>query len=94
MPNSVSYLTQHLALLKKEYEYERENFRRETTAMPVGRKIKRGICWYPLNIGRSYYNSLNQLVVEVFRTEDKEIEHSFEYGKPICFHVSSSSAPP
>ena len=65
MPNSVSYLTQHLALLKKEYEYERENFRRETTAMPVGRKIKRGICWYPLNLGRSYNNSLILLVVEV-----------------------------
>ena len=94
MPNSVSYLTQHLALLKKEYEYERENFRRETTAMPVGRKIKRGICWYPLNIGRSYYNSLNQLVVEVFRTEDKEIEHSFEYGKPICFFALDASDNP
>lgn len=94
MPNSVSYLTQHLALLKKEYEYERENFHRETTAMPVGRKIKRGICWYPLNIGRSYYNSLNQLVVEVFRTEDKEIEHSFEYGKPICFFALDASDNP
>ena len=73
MPKSVSYLEQHRALLKKEYEYERETFRRETQVMPVGRKIRRGICWYPLSVGRSYYNSLNQLVVEVFRTEEKEV---------------------
>ena len=94
MPNSVSYLEQHRALLKKEYEYERETFRRETQVMPVGRKIRRGICWYPLNVGRSYYNSLNQLVVEVFRTEEKEVEHVFEYGKPICFFTLDATERP
>jgi len=38
--------------------------------------------------GRSYYNSLNQFVVEIERTEDKELEHAFEYGKPVCFFNS------
>ena len=36
-------------------------------------------------MGRSYYNSLNQLCVEVFRTADEEIEHNFEFGKPVVF---------
>ena len=31
------------------------------------------------------YNSLNQLTVEVTRTETEETEHSFEYGRPVCF---------
>ena len=53
--------------------------------MGITRKIKRGLCWYPLLVGRSYYNSLNQLVVEVIRTEDKDIEHTFEFGRPVCF---------
>lgn len=43
--------------------------------MGIGRKVKRGMCWYPISVGRSYYNALNQFVVEIFRTEDKEIEH-------------------
>ena len=59
--------------------------------MGIGRKIKRGMCWYPLNVGRSYYNALNQLVVEVERREDKEIEHLFEYGRPVCFFTQELS---
>lgn len=71
--------------LKVEYEYEKEQFRRQTEAMGIGRKVKRGMCWHPVRLGRSYYNALNQLVVEVERTEDREIEHLFEYGRPVCF---------
>ncbi len=72
-------------LLRMEYEHEKEEFRRQTETMGVARKVKRGLCWYPVTAGRSYYNSLNQLVVELRRTSDKEIEHSFEYGRPVCF---------
>jgi len=72
-------------LLRMEYEHEKEEFRRQTETMGVERKIKRGTCWYPVKAGRSFYNSLNQLVLEVERREDKEIEHNFEFGKPVCF---------
>lgn len=74
-----------------EYEYEKEQFRQQTEVMGIGRKIKRGMCWYPLNVGRSYYNALNQLVIEVERREDKDIEHSFEYGRPVCFFTQDMS---
>lgn len=78
-------------LLQLEYDYEKETYRQQTEAMGIGRKIKRGICWYPLSVGRSYYNSLNQLVVEVQRHEDLEIEHNFEFGKPVCFFTQDAS---
>ena len=71
--------------LKVEYEYEKEQFRQQTEAMGIGRNVKRGMCWHPVRLGRSYFNALNQLVVEVERTEDREIEHLFEYGRPVCF---------
>ena len=74
-----------------EYEYEKESFKQQTEAMGIGRKIKRGMCWYPLSVGRSYYNSLNQLVVEVERREDKDIEHVFEFGRPVCFFTQDAS---
>ena len=72
-------------LLRMEYEYEKEEFRRQTESMGIARKVKRGLCWYPVTTGRSYYNSLNQLVIEIARSEDKEIEHAFEFGRPVCF---------
>lgn len=81
----ILYLQHQYDLLQLEYEYEKELFKQQTELMGIGRKVKRGMCWYPLDIGRSYYNALNQLVVEVERREDKEIEHLFEYGRPVCF---------
>ena len=84
-------LQHHYDLLKMEYEYEKEQFKQQTELMGVGRKIKRGMCWYPLNLGRNYYNALNQLVVEVERREDKEIEHLFEYGRPVCFFTQDAT---
>lgn len=49
------------------------------------RKVKRGDAWFPIRIGKSYYNSLNQLSLEVFRTQDQDIEHNFEFGRPVVF---------
>lgn len=85
MHSPIQHLQRQYDLLRLEYEYEKEQFKRQTELMGVGRKVKRGVCWYPLNIGRSYYNALNQLTIEIGRREDKEIEHLFEYGKPVCF---------
>ena len=82
-------LQQQQLLLRMEYEYEKEEFKRQTETMGVARKVKRGLCWYPVSLGRSYYNSLNQLVIDITRTENKEIEHSFEFGRPVCFFHQS-----
>ena len=88
---TANHLQRQELLLRMEYEYEKETFQQQTEIMGIGRKIKRGMCWYPLSVGRSYYNSLNQLVVEVHRQEDLDIEHVFEYGKPVCFFTQDGS---
>ena len=72
-------------LLQIEYEAEKETFRQQTESMGLQRKVKRGDVWFPLILGRSYYNSLNQRVIEVFRENNEDIEHNFEYGKPVVF---------
>ena len=84
-------LQKQRVLLQAEYEAERQEFQRQTETMGLGRKVKRGDCWWPLQVGRSYYNSLNQLVVDVCRNEDTDIEHNFEYGRQVMFfHVDTS----
>lgn len=87
----ITDLQRQHTLLQLEYNYEKEAYQQQTEAMGIGRKIKQGICWYPLTVGRSFYNSLNQFVVEVQRREDAETEHSFEFGKPICFFTQDAS---
>ncbi len=83
--NAILSLQQQRLLLEIEFNTEREAYRRQTEAIGLQRKVKRGDAWYPIRGGRTYYNSLNQLVVEVFRTADTDIEHNFEYGRPVCF---------
>ena len=89
--STITHLQRQELLLHMEYEYEKEQFRQQTETMGVARKVKCGMCWYPLSVGRSYHNSLNQLVVEVERREDKEIEHVFEFGRPVCFFTQDAS---
>ena len=72
-------------LLRMERDAEREAFRRQTEAVGIRRSLKRGYAWHPLRVGRSYYNSLNQLCVELFRLDDNDVEHNFEYGRPVEF---------
>ena len=89
MQNSTLYLQRLRQLLQMEYDSEKEEFRVQSEKMGIKRKIHRGICWYPIEAGRSYYNSLNQLVVEVIKKDhdeaDEDMEHLFEYGKPVQF---------
>lgn len=72
-------------LLETEYEEEKEEYRRHSNAEALPRKVKRGDAWFPVRMGRSYYNSLNQQVIEVHRTADDDVEHNFEFGRPVCF---------
>lgn len=81
----IQYLRQLRVLLEMEYSCEKEEFRRQTEALGLQRKVKRGDAWLPVSVGKSYYNSLNQLAVEVYRTQDNEIEHNFEFGRPVVF---------
>ena len=83
--NPILQLQKQRQLLQVEYNTEKAEFQRQTETYGLRRKVKRGDCWYPLRVGRSYYNSLNQLVVEVFRTEDTDIEHNFEFGRQVMF---------
>ena len=85
MATAIQKLTQQRLLLQMEYATEKETFHKQTEEMGLQRKVKRGDAWYPLKMGKSYYNSLNQLVVEVFRQGDEEIEHNFEFGRPVAF---------
>ena len=78
-------IQQQSAMLQKEYEYEKELYRQQTREAGIPKRIQQGVCWFPVKLGADRYNSLNQLTVEVTRTETEETEHSFEYGCPVCF---------
>lgn len=87
----IQALLQQRTLLQLEYYTEKEAFRKLTEQMGMQRKVKRGDAWFPLQVGKNFYNSLNQTAIEVFRTSDQDIEHNFEFGRPVMFFRSEGS---
>ena len=83
-------------LLQMEYEEEKRAFEQQTEALGMQRLVNRGDAWWPVRVGRSFYNSLNQLCVEVFRQaapdEDELDDHNFEFGRPVQFFMLNGKA--
>ena len=74
-------------LLQMEYDEEKKAFQQQIEAQGMLRRVKRGDAWMPLRVGKSYYNSLNQYCVEVYRQSDDDTDHNFEFGRPVQFFV-------
>ena len=89
-PSPIAQLQRQRELLRLEYQEEKEAYRLHTETMGLARQVTRGNAWYPLRMGRTYYNSINQYCIEVTRTANVEIDHSFEYGKPVVFFKASA----
>jgi superfamily I DNA and/or RNA helicase len=91
--NSILEIQRQQLLLQMEYEEEKKAFQQKVDAIGLQRRIAQGNAWWPIRVGRSYYNSLNQLCVEVFRiaTDEEDIDHNFEFGRPVSFFTTKSS---
>lgn len=85
----ITDLQQQYALLEKEYENEKELYRQQTQQAGVLKRVRQGVCWYPVSVNGGRYNSLNQLTVEVEKIEPDDVDPVFEYGRPVCFFTVS-----
>lgn len=56
-------------LLKLEYDYEKQEYEQLCRNVGVQRRIRQGKCWYPIYAGRTFYNALNQLVLEIINND-------------------------
>ena len=62
--SAIAQLLMQRELLLMEYQEEKEAYRLHTQSMGLARKVTRGDAWYPLHVGRTYYNSINQFCIE------------------------------
>ncbi|MBD5277705.1 MAG: AAA family ATPase [Bacteroides sp.] len=90
MNSPIQALQNQRRLLQIEYEEEKKSFSQLTARIGITRLAERGNAWMHIRVGRTYYNSLNQRVVEIFRNdESSEDDHNFEYGRPVVFFTIS-----
>lgn len=88
MDSAIASLIRQKELLQMEYEAEKESFSIATEKIGLQRLSELGNAWMPVRVGRTYYNSLNQRVVEIFRGEEADEDHNFDFGKAVSFFVT------
>lgn len=87
----IRILNEQKRLLQIEFEEERRSFTKITELAGIEKLKSRGNLWADIKIGRVFYNSLNQRVVEISRSSsDADEDHNFEHGKPVMFFEFSS----
>ena len=77
-------------LLQIEYEEEKKAFTKVTEAAGIEKLKARGNAWTDIKVVRTFFNSLNQRVIEIQRSSgdaDGDDDHNFEYGRPVMFFV-------
>lgn len=76
--------------LQKEYLFEKQSYEKMRDKKSLQKRIDRGECWYPCRSISKGYNALNQPIVELQRQGDTEIEHAFEYGRPVVYFTQNA----
>lgn len=88
---AIKQLRELKRLLLMEYEEEKQTFTKITEKAGIDKLKARGNAWTNIKVNRTFYNSLNQRVVEIIRpASDEEEDHNFEHGRPVMFFEFSS----
>lgn len=91
MDKAIEELKRLKSLLELERDGERKEFLVTNQKMPIERLVSRGVAWFPIRVGRSYYNSLNQFVVELWRqASDDDVDSSIESGNTVRLFTSAA----
>ena len=86
--NSINSLNELKRVLKIEYEEEKNSFTKLNEEKGIERLEANGNAWTDIKFIRSFYNALNQRVIEIKRRineQEEDEDHNFEYGKPVMF---------
>lgn len=87
---SIRELKEQRRLLQIEYEEERALYTKIMEGHGIEKLKSRGDAWTDIKMVRSFYNSLNQRVLEIHHIgNDDEEDNNFEYGRPVMFFTFS-----
>lgn len=91
---AIRNLKEQKRLLQMEYEEEKNTFTKINEEAGIEKLKSRGNALTDIKVLRTFYNSLNQRVVEIQWTssgqEEEDDDHNFEYGKPVMFFSITS----
>jgi superfamily I DNA and/or RNA helicase len=72
-----------LALLGKEKEEDLLVFKRKMTGTSLAERRKQGVCWYPVNLEKTKFDTGERLLVRISRPHEHLDAHLFQSGKLV-----------
>lgn len=88
--NPIDNIRHSIRLLEQEYEFEKEQYEKQNNSIFSSNESVKDNCWYPVQTGLAYYNSLNQYIVEIDCLDLRETDHEFETGRPVRFFTKDN----
>ncbi|TLX72788.1 IGHMBP2 family helicase [Labilibacter sediminis] len=90
MSGVIKELNKTLQLLRKEKEEDLHQYKRKMASTSIVERRKEGVCWYPVNVERTHYDSGERLLVKISRPREHTESHLFQSGKLISLFSNSA----
>lgn len=72
-----------LSLLKKEKEEDLLVYKRKMTGTSLNERRNQGVCWYPVNLEKTKFDTGERLLVKISRPPEHRESHMFQSGKLV-----------
>lgn len=79
------------ALLKQEKEEELAQYNFKMSGTSLIQRRKEGLCWYPVRIEKTSFDSGERLLVRISRPREHQESHMFQSGKPVRLFSNASN---
>lgn len=76
------------SLLKQEKEEELAQYKARMSGSSYNELRKQGLCWYPVRIEKTSFDSGERLIVRISRPKEHTDAHQFQSGKPVTFFAN------
>ena len=80
-----------LALLKQEKEEDLLLYKRKMTGTSLVERRKQGVCWYPVNLEKTKFDSGERLLVRISRPSEHNEAHMFQSGKLVSLFSNAGN---
>lgn len=80
-----------IELLRQEKEEDLLQYKRKMIGTSLAERRKQGVCWYPVNLEKTRFDSGDRVLVKVSRPPEHTDSHLFQSGKLVSLFSTAGS---
>lgn len=84
------HLKKLVTLLAQEKEEDLRQYRQKMMGTSLKERRLQGVCWYPVQLGRTHFDAGERLIIKVSRPPEHKDSHLFQSGKLVSLFSNAS----